>query len=385
MTTMLNSQHDQKVLDTALSKAKGRLFFHKGAGFLGSLLCNHKFKWDTEAPTAWCNGETIGLNPDFFMSLDVEGRVTLLAHELWHTGMDHMHRCGDRCPEVFNIAADHVINLMLKSAGYDFSALYKIDFPPCMDNRFTGMTTEEVYDLLIQEGGGNAPSGEVPALSGDIKESDSVSVADVLGKIVQAKQVSQISQEAGVIPGEVELKISEFLDPVLPWEVLLYRYFNEMSQDDYSWRRPSRRYDEEYLPSLMGENGLEHLIYYLDISGSVSDAEIKRFNSEVRYIHQQLRPKRLTLVTFDTALQDRYEFEQDDAFEEITVTGRGGTSLQEVHDDIKELQPTAAVIFSDMYVHPMENPGVPVLWVVLNNPGYEPDFGTAIHIPADKI
>jgi predicted metal-dependent peptidase len=135
----------------------------------------------------------------------------------------------------------------------------------------------------------------------------------------------------------------------------------------------------------MGENGLEHLIYYLDVSGSVSDAVILRFNSEVRHIHQELRPKRLTLVTFDTRIQDIYEFSLDDPFEEITVTGRGGTSLAPVYEHIKDHQPTAAVIFSDLYCTPMqESPGAPVLWVIIGNPGAQTHFGKNIHMPLEE-
>ncbi len=392
---------DEPTLTRMLDKTKGRLFFKKGAGFLGSLLCNHRFIWDWDAPTAWCNGTTIGFGPEFFYSLGTEQRVTLLAHELWHTGYDHMARLKDRDPQLWNWAADYVINNSLDIDGFSFE-----DMHPLLDHQYDGMSTDEVYDLLIQQYG-TAPKmmarickdgagGDVgepmaggpgqPDLSGDLREMLPGTEMDVKSKIVQAIQASRMSKEAGVIPGETELLIDDFLNPVLPWEVLLQRYFSELSKDDYSWKRPSRRHEHEYLPSLDGDNGLEHLIYYLDVSGSVSDDEIRRFNSEVKFIHESLVPKRLTLVTFDTEIHDIYEFTDEDVFEKIVVHGRGGTSLECVRRHIIDNKPTAAVVFSDLYCHPMaDNPGHPVLWVVMDNKRATIPYGTRIDIRKDQI
>ena len=204
---------------------------------------------------------------------------------------------------------------------------------------------------------------------------------EAISKIVKAAQASRMAREAGVVPGETELIIDEFLNPILPWEVLLARYFTELSKDDYSWKRPSRRYQDDYLPSLDGDNGLDHLIYYLDISGSVSDADILRFNSEVKHIHETFAPKRLTLVTFDTRLQDFYEFTDDMPFDKIVVHGRGGTSLVEVEEHIRKHRPSAAVIFSDLGCNPMQkDPGAPILWVVVGAPQASVPFGQMIHI-----
>jgi predicted metal-dependent peptidase len=386
-------------LDQLLAKTKGRLFFKHAAGFLGSLLCDHEFVWDESCPTAWCNGSKIGWNPKFFTWLTPDERVTVLAHELWHTGYLHMTRIGDmRCPDYWNKAADFVINNRLQKDGYLFGDKL-MSLRPCLDRQYDDMTTEQVYDLITPPDGGKPmpqpggdPGGDPSQgdpLSGDLREpeaGDKSGTQDkLIAKVVKAAQSSRMAKEAGVVPGETELLIDEFLNPILPWEVLLQRYFTELSKDDYSWKRPSRRYEDDYLPSIDGDNGLEHIIYYLDISGSVSDADILRFNSEVKFIHDVLAPKKLTLVTFDTELHDFYEFADDEAFEKIVVTGRGGTSLHEVQEHIKKHRPTAAVIFSDLYCTPMqEDPGVPVLWVVVDHKTAEVPFGQMIHIKSES-
>jgi predicted metal-dependent peptidase len=384
-------------LDQLLAKTKGRLFFKKGAGFLGSLLCDHEFVWDDTCQTAWCNGSQIGWNPKFFTWLTPEERVTILAHELWHTGYLHMARIGVmRCPDYWNIAADHVINLRLQADGYTWGEKLQ-SLGAYMDPQYANMSTEQVYDLIAPKDGKPMPQpngspgpnqgdqGAGLPMDGDVRvPAEGLSQDKLIGKVVKAAQASRMSKEAGVIPGETELIIDEFLNPILPWEVLLQRYFTELSKDDYSWKRPSRRYEDEYLPSMDGDNGLEHIMYFLDISGSVADEDILRFNSEVKYIHDALAPKKLTLVTFDTKLQDFYEFADDEAFEKVVVTGRGGTDLAEVQELIKKQRPTAAVIFSDLYCDPMtENPGSPILWVVVDHKKAQVPFGEMIHIQSE--
>lgn len=389
-----------EILDRWLSKAKGQFFMKElGAGFLGSLICNHDYVWDDTCDTAWCDGTKIGFNRKFFTWMTPASRLTVLVHELWHTGYDHMERLQDRHPRLWNIAADYVINNQMVHWGYDFTQLMQIG--PCLDHDHDNKTTEQIYDELEIKffGGkgkatqpGKSTSGQqgqgpaIPAtgIGDDLKPAGSTEEKiAVKENQIKAVQAAQATNDAGSIPGELLGRINTFFEPELPWEVLLAQFYTELSQDDYSWKRPSRRYEDDYLPSLDGDNKLDHLIYYMDISGSVTDEQVKRFFSEVKYIHEFHAPKKITMKTFDTRLHDVFELEPDDPFAEFEIHGRGGTCLRCVQKDIMELKPTAAVVFSDMYVPPMEkDPGVPLLWVIMDNPRAQVPFGTPIHIKA---
>ena len=203
----------------------------------------------------------------------------------------------------------------------------------------------------------------------------------MLGKVVQAVQAARLGNQAGTIPGEILLEIDKFLNPKLPWRVLLRRFFTEQSREDYSWKRPNRRYSDEYLPSLWAEDGLTIINYYLDISGSITDQNILRFNSEVKHIKEEFNPQMLNLITFDTWIRDVYSFDEQTPFEKIVVTGRGGTDLDPVADHILKTKPNVAVIFSDLEVDPMPSVGnIPVLWVVIGNLNATVPFGQMIHI-----
>ena len=381
----------EQEIDDLLSRAKLFLFEKKNAAFLASLLSQTEFIWDESIKTACTNGLYIKFNPKFFMELPHETRVTVLAHELWHIAYEHVlsNRIGDRDPRLWNEAADHVINLQLEDERYSF-----LGAEDCFkDKQYANMLTEAVYARLEPPPKGNKPcpspgmggAGQKGGILGnDIEPLTPEQEMEVKAKIVQAVQAARISQDAGNIPGEITLSIDKFLNPKLPWEQLLRRFFTEQANEDYSWSKPNRRYDDVYLPSKFSEDGLTTINYYLDISGSISDADILRFNSEGAFIKKEFNPEHLNLITFDTRIRDQYYFSEDMVFEQIVVTGRGGTDLHPVAKHINKTKPNVAVIFSDLWVDPMPSVGsIPVLWVVIGNPGATVPFGKMVHIDSE--
>lgn len=375
------SDSDKIILDKALDRTKLHLFYENNSGFLSSLIATLEFVWDRTIPTACTNGVFMAWNPEFFLSLDKNTRVTVLAHEAWHIAYDHMSRRGDRDPEDYNSAADYVINNMLKEHGYDMSG-----FPYLLDPKYEGMTTEQVYDLIAgkkiknpQNGDFATPSNGPPSIQNGMTKEQIATKAQ--GNIMDAATIAKMGNDIGNLPGEVQQMINEFLNPKLPWQEILLNFFEELSNTEFSYRSPNRRYQDPILPGKTGRNGLNHLIYFLDISGSISDKDIQVFNSEVKYIKDTYNPTLLTLVTFDTKIHEIYKFEEDDEFDDIKVTGRGGTDLKAVFKYIKEHSPNAAVIFTDLYVNiPEDPPSCPIIWACTNNSTAEVPYGTLIHI-----
>lgn len=369
-------------IDKLFQRTKGKLFFNQScSGLLGTLLCKLEFKWTTEIPTAAINPKILLWNPDFFLKLDEETRVTVLAHELNHNARMHGIRRGNRDPETWNRAGDYVINVDLLDQGF-----YMGGFPYVLDQKYRGWSTEDVYDDLMKKQDPKSKPKPNP-LGQDIMPADEMTAAekieaisDVIGAITVAKQ----SGQPGSIPNEVETYLDEFLNPILPWNTLLYNFFNEMTNQEYSYARPNRRYEDPLMRGLSGANELEHLIYYLDISGSTSDEQVTRFNSEVKFIWDELAPKKLTLVTFDTQIQDIFVYEEGDEFEKLKVHGRGGTDLRDVYRHMQQEAPTAAIIFTDLYVHIPDDPKIPIFWAVSGNPNASVPYGKLVLIP-DKI
>lgn len=386
--------YDVAELNRLLDRVKTAAFLGSNSAFLGTILCQVKdIVWDETIPTAQTNGSYIWWNPHWFLAMPESTRKTILLHELWHIGRLHFLRGEGKDMEAWQAATDIVINNGLERDGYTFDGV-----APLINRKWDDLSEEEIYHKIVSQQqahrpkpqpkpGGNPGQGKPQPLGDDLRQGTAQEVADAVASVVMAKQQAMVAGQAGSIPGNIQTVIDEFLAPILPWERLLYRFMEELTEEDLSWAKRNRRYLDIYMPGRVKvDGGLSHLAYFLDVSGSVSDYDIKRFNSEVKYIKDQLQPTKLTLITFDTRIRDVVVFEEDDSFEKIVVTGRGGTSLVEVEKWISENKPTAAVIFTDMQCAPMAEPRprIPVLWVVIGNYGHKPTFGQVIKMPNKK-
>ena len=370
---------DLYTLNRELDKTKSAVFMGNNAAFLASLMCSMEFVWTDEFPTAATNGSVFWWNPKWFLSMDPEARKTVLFHELWHVARLHLLRVGLRNPLVWNYACDIRINNDLENMNYNFTGI-----EDCWkDQSYGDMVEEDIYDLLIKNHIQPPPSMWDPNGSGDLMPMDSKDQAQLVNNVVKAVHQAKLAGKPGDIPGHIETTLKQFLAPVVPWNALLHKFFTDLLDEDYTWARPNRRYQDMYLPSkFLNDGRLEHLIYYLDVSGSISDADVIRFNSEVKYIKETYNPQKLTLVQFDTRITSEKVFNEEDVFEELIVVGRGGTSFVPVREHILEHKPTAAIIFSDMYCVPMETvpEEFPVIWVAIANQTATVPFGKIIHI-----
>jgi predicted metal-dependent peptidase len=369
---------DYAELDKAIDRVKTKVFLGNNAAFLGPLMCSLNFSWTSDHPTAQTNGLSLYWNPVWFLKLPPETRLTVLMHEIWHVAFLHMVRRGTRNPKVWNYACDIMINNMLKKEGYSFAGT-----KPWINADYGEQLAEEIYDALIALGhtsGPLEPMWGVPAAPHmqdpdmDLMEPEDTGIdpRDIAAAVVQATTQAKMAgaSEDGTV-SDVETMLKRFLQPKLPWHVLLNRFMAELVQHDYSWAKPNRRYQDMYLPSVVDEDGgLQHLMYYLDVSGSVSDGEVIRFNSEVKFVKETFNPRRLTLVLFDNVIQRVYEFYENDEFNEVVIVGRGGTNLAPVREHMLENRPTAAIIFSDLQCHPMEplpnGIEIPTIWIAVN-------------------
>lgn len=418
-TTALVTPNQRRTMtpDEALEKAVLGLFIapsgvNRPSTFLTTIYCSLKQTWREDIPTACVTGDMeLFINPRWFLELSAPMRETLLAHELWHIGFLHIDpaRAEGRCPDKWNEACDHAINLMLEDHGFRFDK-----FPPghpmagqemgLKDPRFKDMSAEEIYAILEAEGGkpflpfgndfapgttvsenpadGNGDGGSGNGPNSQRQPLTQSQLADLTATIVRAVTLTRMNgREAGSLPGSLTTMIDELLNPRLPWDALLRRWLSERSAYGSSWRRPNRRFQDIYLPGRTGQEGLAHLRWYLDCSGSVTDAQLKVYNSEIAGAKATHNPELMTVSSFDTEIQDTWQFSEDHDLKGLEFHGRGGTDLREVFKDIHKHKPSAAIIISDLEVHiPARNPGVPLLWICVDNPNKTVPYGTLVHL-----
>ena len=178
---------------------------------------------------------------------------------------------------------------------------------------------------------------------------------------------AQQAMQAGKLGGELKRMIDHLLQPQLPWRMLLARYMNSLSREDYSWSRPSRREGDHIMPSLRSHQ--LDIVVALDTSGSIKDDEVQEFIDEIDALKGQVRA-RVTLLPCDAALcaGAPFRFEPWEQFcRPRDLAGGGGTSFRPVFQWVEQqgLRPDLLVYFTDADGDfPSDEPNYPVIWLV---------------------
>lgn len=381
-----------------MNAAKMQLMLHENSAFISSVLFKCKFHYTDEVELASTDGLDVRLNPDAFMDLQKEHQVYVLAQIGWHLGLMHPVRAVGKDPKIWNQAADIKVNDILKKEKYSIPK--GVHTSSKYDDSWT---TEQIYkDLLDNQqnkdddnngnGNGNGGSGSGNQFSDDIedpknktKEEQQKAEAQLQNNVIEGAQIARMQGQklAGNEIGELDRQMDNWLNPKQPWNVILRNYVNDFAKDDYSWTRPNRRYltQDIILPGMHSE-ALGEIAVAIDTSGSVSQEEFNSFLTEVNAIKNMLEPKKTTVIDFDTRIQTVVHLTPDDSVADVPFKGGGGTNLQPVFDYYGEAsnKPTFLIVFSDLYCRQMEeDPGYPVIWLCVDNPKAEVNFGEIIH------
>lgn len=389
----------------SLSKAKTKLMLKKDCAFFSTLILQTPVYWVTEdeIPTAATDGIHLFFNPDFFMKLDNEEKIFLLLHEIMHNVYDHGIRRGFRDAKMWNKAGDYVINdeLIQRNFKMPKGGLHNVDY--------RDWSADAIYADLMQkqdEGGGSGPDNPWPDLQDPADEngngdgSGNGSGSQGIGGVpkptaaeaeehnkdllASATQISQMSGDrAGTIPGSLQRHLDDLLNPKLPWTKILAKFLFSMNKNDYSWRKPNRRFISQgiVMPSLHSE-GIGRISFAIDTSGSVSVSDFNRFMSEIAYVFKQFQPKEINVMQFDHILQGNDKCCSVRDFMSLEFKGGGGTNIDPVLEAFKEDNVSKAlIILTDGYLHQRIDldPKKPVIWCIYDNPSFVPEFGTAIH------
>lgn len=400
-------------LKKSLDKVKLTLLTRRNTTFISTILFSLKLSWNNEdTESARTNGLEIQLNTEFWEKLNVEQRISLLVHEAWHVALNHVVNIQKFPvnPQRYSKAADFVINSLLTETGFAKipGGLY--------DSTYKNKSTMEVYDTLpveiklpqntnedllkdiLPNPGDNQNQDQDPNNKNNTnnppqtEQQKQQALANLENKIDQmltkANTMAQINGEklAGNVPGDVLLHIDSLLNPKLHWATILRNFMSAFMKNDYSFRKPNRRFlPDFYLPSLYSE-GLNEIGIAIDTSGSVSDEEFAAFITEIEDIRQKLTPKLTTIIDFDTTIKHVHKINADEDISNLPFSGRGGTSLKCVFDYYGKNKPEVLIVFSDLCCKVIkEDPGYPVIWVCVNNPQAEVKFGTLIHYDTSDL
>lgn len=356
----------------AIDKAKVALMRDSNQAFIVGVLLALDLIEDTDTTTAKTNGKEILFNPDFINSLSPPEVQGLLLHEAWHVALKHTFRIQERNAGVWNIACDHVVNLMVTGDGFTIPA------GAYCDSTYAGMATEQVYDLLMQENPDKEHADpDIVPNDDPIEEQEQAHKEMVTRASVIAENVKKDSY--GSLPPEMQRLLKELNKPKLDWRTILQNYMSKYVKQDFSWRKPNRRYlPDVYLPTRHSESAGE-ISVYLDVSGSITDDCFVKLITEAISIKDTLNPSKITFRGFNTELTEERVFTQDEPIQYFTFNGYGGTCITPVLEDIQKGDSEVSIIFTDGHFAEGQPVTKDVIWLIYNNADFDSKFGTIIH------
>jgi predicted metal-dependent peptidase len=366
-----------------LHKAKLKLILqHPEQCFPLAVLRQLRIHLTDSVPFAATDGLQVHLNPDTLMKhkVTVDQLGGLLLHEAYHVVLDHLVRRKEHNwnPAVANAAGDYVINLMLTDHGI------QIPEGGLLDERFRGMGTREVYDLLISEG--YTPPGTMVldiifAEKGD--EQTAQEIKDILVKAVL--QTDMMYPGKDMVDAGVRKMVKELLEPKLPWQAILSNRCHELANSGYNYAKRSRRFlsqESIYEPARESVR-MGKVFVAMDVSGSITEDDEKEIWSEIRSIWDILEPLELQVVTFDTRIRDERTWAQGEFLEPFPAHGGGGTSITPVWEAMDAFDPVFALVFTDGHIamrsNPSKNVTEDILWIVSDpSSNFNPPLGEVI-------
>jgi predicted metal-dependent peptidase len=397
-----------------LSKAKCKLLLKQPFfGVLALHLIERKMTSEIEklvaVPTAGTDGRYLYVNPDWVNKLDIEEQKGLVAHEVLHVALGHVypHRRGCRDPKKWNIAADYVINLLVKDAGM------QLPEGGLIDEKYRDKCVEEVYNMLPDEGKSSGKGkGKMPQLpwedllppsaggkgdgkdgkgkGGDGDEPESGISIDPQQAEKEWKEhlvrAAFAAKMRGTLPAGIERLVDGVMNPKVPWYTLLEQFVNDVLRDDYDCQRYDRRYmgmnPSFYLPELYNEGC--QVAVAIDTSGSIGEKEIADFLSEAMGILRSRNVTKIRIMACDAKVTLDETLSQWDELPK-NYPGGGGTDFRPVFKRLKDSQPPAALIYlTDLYgTFPSQPPSFPVIWCTMTRDCDVP-FGTKIRFDPEE-
>lgn len=324
---------------------------------------------DLPTPTLGTDGKKIYFDPNYVRGQKMEILRSDMGHEVLHCALGHLWRTGARTHKKWNYAIDFATNAILKEAGMtlDDTFLY--------DERFKGMSAEQIYDLLpgnfVEVYGAKPHDAHLPP-----DTSNSMAEGDWKDAIIQAASVA-----AGKTPASIQRMVDMWTKPQVDWREKLWRFATATAKHDISWLRPQRR-SLVYGTILPGHHSeaMDLAVVVSDDSGSISDKVLSAMSAEINGIRASVRPQQTMHISCDAAINHEQMFQPDDDFVMVSKGG-GGTDFRPPFERIEELglKPDCLVYLTDGYgPFPAQEPQYPVLWCMTTD--VVPPWGDYVRI-----
>ena len=402
-----------EVLDRIIVARIGLLLRHPFFGNMATRL--RILAADDWCPTAAVDGRNLYFNTQFFNAMSNKEVEFVIAHEILHCVFDHLGRRGDRNPQIYNIAADYIVNNTLVRDR--IGEMVKI--VDCFqDFKYEGWTSEEVYDDIYEQAKKNGEEfleqlgemldehldwdedgeGSSPGEEGKDGQGNAVSKQRPKYSKEEIKQIKDEIKEnmisaaqsagAGNTPAGVARMIKELTEPKMNWRELLQQQIQSTIRNDFTFSRPSRKgwHTGAILPGMDYDETID-LCICIDMSGSIGDVQGRDFLSEIQGIMDQYKDYKIKLWCFDTRVYNEQDFSADggESLNDYEIMGGGGTDFMVNWTYMKEndIQPKKFIMFTDGYAWDSwgEEDYCDTIFLIHSNrdKGLQAPFGMTVH------
>lgn len=337
--------------------------------FFGTLALFAEFRVSEDVDTAATNGRVLWFNPSFVEKQSTAQICGLVIHELLHAALQHVSRRKERDGTLWNIAADIVVNGMIRSDTH-----YELPAGGVEDAKLAHLSVEEIYEQL------NSGKLALPKILLFDLLSIGISGEDTQGSL-EGAQNDEIQrhwrvavQQAGAVAHRMNKgfgrqglgglrEIESATNSVLSWREILWQF---MVATPFDFSGFDRRFIHRklYLEDMVGESFDVAIV--VDTSGSIGGRELAAFQNEIQGILDAYPQIHGNLFFADAELYGPFEFSKDAPFP--PALGGGGTSFCPFFEWVAEQERSGSfpvcIYFTDGYgSFPEAAPESPILWI----------------------
>lgn len=377
-----------------IEKAHVSIMGHDATRAYSSILMVGSVSVDDKTKTAYTNGRDCVYGKAFVDRQSDAELIGLVLHENGHKYLQHAFlwkHLWKRNAKLANMSADYVVNLEIDDISKKYPNFVKLPKGALLDEKYRGMDTQEVFNLLYKEDGGDeGERGDEGDESGGLDEHDFDSLSEEEMEELAEEMDQAIRQGAllaGKQGGDVPRSFKDLMQPKVDWREQLREFITAVSagKDDSTWRRPNRRWlqHDMYLPSTISET-MGKMCVVVDTSGSISAELVSRFLSEIVGICDSVTPEQLHLICCDAQVASHDVFDPTTYPELAQIRefrGGGGTDMPEAlrYIDKNNIDPVLTLVLTDGYTPWPSTLSHPVLWAITEKNVVSP-IGTSIHI-----
>lgn len=339
---------------------------------------------------------------DFVKELDNEMLTNVLLHELGHLFLSHhfrLERQFKECREVANISADLVVNdLLIKNnfridglgEGYCYPTNDEFKFGRIKIKEISKKTAEEIYDEIMKQAEDKNMLRKVKVFDNHLfdggkkggggdgeNEDDEEGLSQKKFEREWKKRMIEGYEHAkmrGKTPKGMERFVDSLLENKINWRQILQKEIKNEIISDFTWNRRSKKSlaTNYYLPSIKKEN--LDIKVVIDLSGSISDDDLKDFLSEMIGMSKTFRNQiNMEVITHEMEINDITPIRQanEEKILELKLNGGGGTSFLPTIKYLNENNRNRQLVvwLTDGYAEPIQNEQInfKIVWVLAKN------------------